>query len=449
MRIQWSRKFAITFVVTGLTLVAAATWSGLAAQTPPSSPRPLPQTITAPAAPPAVVVPVSNVVPSALARPTVGMDAFRNSDSIPALSKQTLLGMQRGMSWLSRMNQSNGLFVPGYIPALNRPLEEDQPMRQIRATVALAQSATFAGESRAQVRAVQSIMTLMLQTQVDPAMPGVRVPAYPSAVCNRLGAAAHMVIAVGELAEPQADLVKQAEELCNFIRSRQKADGSLQYLDSPDDTGRIDPEGVNQWPGVAIAAVARSQRLPGGNAAWKADFLRKAVRVYRPLLKASPSAELACSLSYGFGEAFANVRDPEFAEAVCEAADNLIRCQLDKPETHSRAVLGGFSFGNRGIPDYRSADAVRALAVACRTIRNMASPDADRYERCRHALAMGLEYVGGLQFTEENTQHFGQAYRSMLVGGFHLSHQDGDLRIDATAMAVGAMVEYFRSGAAK
>ena len=447
MRIQWSRKIAASFVVTGLTLVAAATWTGLSAQSPP---RTLPPSIpaTAPASIPAAVAPVGYTAP---ARPAI--DAFRDTESTPALSRQTLQSMQRGMSWLSRMNQPNGMFLPGYIPALNRPLEEDHLVRQIQATVALAQSATFAGDGRAQVRAVQSIMTLMLQTSVDPANADVRIPVYPSMVCNRLGAAALMVIAISELAEPQADLIKQAEELCQFIRSRQLGDGSLQHLDAPDATGKVDPEGVNLWPGLAVAAVARSQRL--ANVPWKTDFLRKAVRAYRPMLKASSSADLACSMSYGFGEAFANVRDSEFADAVCDAADHLVRCQLNRPESHSPAILGGFLLGGhsesarRGIPDYRSAEAVRGLAMACRVIRNMASPDTDRYERCRHAMSMGMEYVARLQFTDENTQHFGQAYRAMLVGGVHLSHQDGDLRIDSTATAVGAMVEYFRSGAAK
>ena len=47
---------------------------------------------------------------------------------------------------------------------------------------------------------------------------------------------------------------------------------------------------------------------------------------------------------------------------------------------------------------------------------------------------MGLQFVGRLQYTEGNTNHFAEWYRSRLVGGFHASQQDGNLRIDSDAV---------------
>jgi hypothetical protein len=54
-----------------------------------------------------------------------------------------------------------------------------------------------------------------------------------------------------------------------------------------------------------------------------------------------------------------------------------------------------------------------------------------------------LLFVTTLQYTEANTQHFADAYRhAYLVGGFHHSHQDGNLRIDSAQHALAALVHY-------
>jgi hypothetical protein len=47
-----------------------------------------------------------------------------------------------------------------------------------------------------------------------------------------------------------------------------------------------------------------------------------------------------------------------------------------------------------------------------------------------------------LQYTEGNTSHFAEWYRSRLVGGFHPSQQDGNLRIDTTQFAVSALLQF-------
>jgi vacuolar-type H+-ATPase subunit E/Vma4 len=47
-----------------------------------------------------------------------------------------------------------------------------------------------------------------------------------------------------------------------------------------------------------------------------------------------------------------------------------------------------------------------------------------------------------LQYTDANTQHFEEWYRPRLVGGFHASTQDGNLRVDYTQHALSALATY-------
>jgi len=87
----------------------------------------------------------------------------------------------------------------------------------------------------------------------------------------------------------------------------------------------------------------------------------------------------------------------------------------------------------------------RVWAEACRTAREMG--DVARHGRYRDALERCLQFLATLQYTEGNTQHFADWYRPRLVGAFHATHQDGNLRIDYTQHAVGALVLYLEQAA--
>jgi hypothetical protein len=91
-------------------------------------------------------------------------------------------------------------------------------------------------------------------------------------------------------------------------------------------------------------------------------------------------------------------------------------------------------------PQAGSAAYAESLADACRVARK--SGDLARYQRYREALERCLQFVATLQYTDASTQHFMNWYRPRLVGGFHASHQDGNLRIDYAQHAVCALVQY-------
>ena len=93
-------------------------------------------------------------------------------------------------------------------------------------------------------------------------------------------------------------------------------------------------------------------------------------------------------------------------------------------------------------PQIGSASYAEGLAEACRVARK--AGDLPGYQRYRDGVERCLQFTVTLQYTDANTQHFADWYRRRLVGGFHASHQDGNLRIDYTQHAVCALVQYLQ-----
>ena len=51
-----------------------------------------------------------------------------------------------------------------------------------------------------------------------------------------------------------------------------------------------------------------------------------------------------------------------------------------------------------------------------------------------------VRFLETLQYATQNTNHYAEWYRPYLVGGFHHSHKDGNLRVDQTARATSALL---------
>jgi hypothetical protein len=427
-----------------LTLGGFATWSLLRGQAP-TGLRLEPVTPTARAAPPAGGV--ASVTPAPAPAPPAAEKAapVRDPEKLSPLQRQMYLSVLSGADWLSRANRDDGRFVYGYLPAVNTVMEGDHYLRQVGAAFALARAARFTGEERYTARATQAVLALLSDTVTDPNDPEVRHTALPSPVVNRLAAAGLLVLAVNELPAPQDDLLRQSEQLCNYIRKQQRPDGSLSYADGADPAKEAaeDAEGVNSYPGEALYGLIRSQQLRP--AAWKADVLRKAVAYYRPWWREHKSLAFVPWQAAAYAEAFVQTRDPAFADAVYEMSDWVCGLQYDRLDPRHPLWVGGFRGWADGraveaAPDVSSAAYAEGLAEACRVAR--AAGDLAHYRRYAEALERGLQFLATLQYTSATTQHFADWYRKKLVGAFHASDQDGNLRIDYTQHAVCAMIEY-------
>jgi len=139
-------------------------------------------------------------------------------------------------------------------------------------------------------------------------------------------------------------------------------------------------------------------------------------------------------------------KDTAYADAVYAMNDWLLglqyRAEFDGPRKH---WIGGFQRFHEGravvaAPDITSAQASESLVEACRVARH--AGDLPRLQRYERALIQSLHFAMSLQYTSAKVQHFDEKFRPAILGAFHASHQDGNLRIDYTYHALCAMVQY-------
>jgi hypothetical protein len=364
---------------------------------------------------------------------------------------------RRGAEWLFNMNGVKGRFVYGFVPALNRVLEGDHYLRQVGAAFALARAArclpaqkktddrTAPADPRSSyaARATQALLVLLDETVTYPGNPEVRYTPLPSSAVNRLASAGLLVLAVHELPAPQADLLDKTEQLCNYIRTQQRPDGSLNYTDPGAEMA--DLEGVNYYPGEALYGLMRSLQHQGKAPPWKIELVRKALDYYARWWREHKNMAFVPWHTAAYTEAYLHTRDKAFADFVLEMNDWLCERQYERLDPGHPEWLGGFMswVDGRAVaspPQVASASYAESLAEACQVARE--SADLPRFRRYSEALERCLQFLITLQYSDANTQHFSPWYRQRLLGGFHASHQDGDLRIDFTHHAVCAMIKY-------
>lgn len=368
----------------------------------------------------------------------------RDLSQLPPLQKQIWLSAFRGAEWLYRANGPDGRFTYGLVPALKSPLEGDHFLRQAGAAMALARAARFSRDDRYAARATQAIVALLADTTQDPRDPQVRYTMFPNAAVNRVAAAGMLVLAIHELPAPAADLLARSEQLCNFIHKQRLSDGSLNCAESTDGKETHDPEAMNVYPGIALHALMRSQqRQP---AAWKTDVVRNALAYYKAWWRPHKNMAFVPYQSAAYSEAYLLTKEQPFADFVFEMNDWMCTLQYQGFDDPKQMYWGG---GFKSYADDKALDTppnattaayAEGLAEACRVTRQAA--DLERHKTYSAALERALLFLTTLQYTEPNTQHFADWYRPMLQGGFHLSHQDGNLRIDYTEHAVSAMLHY-------
>jgi hypothetical protein len=393
--------------------------------------------------------PASNPLESAEQPPELTEDAGRLAAMMAKLSplqRQMLLSAERGADWLRRSNRSDGRFIYGYLPDLRIPLPGDHYLRQVESACTLARVSRYLGEEKYAAVARQAILTLLLDTTLDGPAPQVRHTTLPALAVNRIGAAGLLVLAIHELPAPGADLLDQAEQLCGYLHQQQLADGSFDLTGGMADV-QVEPDAVFFYPGQAITGLLHS--YPAKPAPWKADSMTKALGYYRNWWRAHKNLPMVPWLSAAFGDAYLLSKEQAFADAVYEMNDWLCGLQYAQLDPNHPLWMGGFMDWIDGrpipsLPTINSACYASSLAEGCRVAHRFM--DLPRYKRYREALERSLQFVSTLQYTEANTQHFADWYRSMLLGGFHASQQDGNLRIDYTAQAVRAMIQYLELG---
>jgi hypothetical protein len=353
-------------------------------------------------------------------------------------------GAHRGMDWLRRANKQDGKFVYGFLPALRLPLEGDSYVAQAGAAAVLARAGRYFSDEPSIAIARQALLTLLLETAVDPQDPTVRTTAAPPHLLDRLASHGALVLAIHELPAPGKDLLEQAEQLCNHLKKQQRRDGALLAGYEGEDPQR---ESSIVSAGAALHGVIRSQTHQP--APWKPELLRKARAYYQGCWQQHKSLPAAAAQTPAYAEAFLLTKDRAYADFVFAMNDWLCALQYEQVKTARAHWVGGFPPWVDGKalpapPDIRSARAVLSLVEACRVAR--AAGDVTRLRRYQQAVENGLHFLLTLQYNEARTQHYVEGFRPALLGAFHASHQDGSLRIDYTQYALTALVQYLEEG---
>lgn len=447
------RVVLVGFVSVAVAVVVAAQPPAAPPITPPAAPvfPPAPPGEPLPPTPPLPMLgaPAAPLPPAA---PTeTPLSKFQPLSAFPPVTQFAVSGALRGSVWMSKMHQPNGRFHHGYNPALRQAIPGDHDLKQAQAALAMAQCATFSGDEKQAAIASQTILALLAVTKVAANDPAYRVPVQMSFVCNRVGFAAVLALAIYELPNPGDKLTEDADRLCEFLRRQLRTDGSVHYTDGPNDVPtQIDPAGVNEYPGLALQALAVSNRVRP--AEWKKDAVKNGVAYYAAQFRAKPHPLLAATVLPAATELYLQTKLNEAVTATAEMADWLYALQITHTDSRSPQWAGGF----RGFANGQATDAppgsaetgqyVQALACAYQVARQTA--DLTRERKYRAAVSDAAQFLCGLQFVEANTRHFEDTFRAgVLIGGFHLSPADGNLRTDATACAVTGLLRFLSCGA--
>jgi hypothetical protein len=380
----------------------------------------------------------THIVPANLPR--------REASKLAEVAQPIYYSAASAMEWLKRASKPDGRFVYGFQPSLRVQIDGDNFISQAGAAMALARAARYYRDDAGTAKARQAILTLLLETMPDPQDKNVRYTAAPPGALNRLASHGLLVSAIHELAKPEEckDLLEQAEQLCNYLRQQQRPDGSLFVSFGTDLLKSGSAELDAEQAGLALQGIIRSHKQRP--APWKLEAMRKALGYYQGYWQNNKNVATVVSHTPAYAEAYLLTKDPAYKDAVFAMNDWLVGLQYrEEADTSRKYWSGGFPRSNHGkeepgAPDIGSALPAESLVEACRIAR--VTGDLPRLQRYERALIANLHFLMSLQYTGAKTQHFVEAYRPSVLGAFHGSHQDGNLKLDYTQHPLCAMVQY-------
>lgn len=349
-----------------------------------------------------------------------------------------------GGDWLERNQLSDGTFRYGWLPALDDVLPGNHPLRQAGAAALLARASArlkHPSFNRAAVVAIRALLDKA--TELDPSRPDERRSSMSPTDANPVGLAALMLWAIAELDDPPSDVALEGERLANFLRRRQRADGSINVSNSFRVDGDDPPQAQAYYPGEALYALLRSHhRRP---AEWKLAVVRKALPFYRTYWHDNPHEAFPPWMCSAFGEAYLISGETAFADFVFELADWTLALQHATPRDADRGWQGGFGSFQQGQfyatePGITTASFCEGLTDAYRVASRLR--DQTRAQKYRRALDSAIPFILTLQYTPERTRHFVDAAAKRCLGGFRASVTEGALRIDHNQHATNALIQY-------
>jgi hypothetical protein len=180
-------------------------------------------------------------------------------------------------------------------------------------------------------------------------------------------------------------------------------------------------------------------------APWKLEIVQKSLPAFQARWRANKNPAGIARHTAAYAEVYLQTKDKVYADFVFEMNDWICALQYNQLDPQHPLWVGGFMSSVDGKPVPAPPQIVAAawpesLVDAARVARQVG--DVPRWERYKAAVQRGLQFLTTLQYTEANSQHFADWYRPMILGAFHASHTDGNIRLEYTQQAVSAMLGY-------
>lgn len=344
----------------------------------------------------------------------------------------------------------------GWNPALNRVLDGDNLLRRAGVFAALARASRVfrwrerpsGTESLAERVAREAGEFCALHTTSGGS--GLVRPSAAYEEANPVGLAALLVLAYAELDEGRRDDGAAHRERClgleRFLAERQRPDGALRLgpsHDPADDEGWDDPDAAAYYPGEALYALARRNRVE--RASWREEVLARAFSHYRGHWRRFRQQAFIPWQSCAYAEAFLQTKRREYAEFVFEMNDWLAPLQYANDGRTPAEWAGGFDAVWEGQrlhypPGASTGSYAESLVDALRVAGAVGDEArAGRYER---GVVAALGFLMSLQYAPANTRHFQPELQRRLHGAIHASVEDGVVRVDFAQHALSAMCGY-------
>lgn len=368
--------------------------------------------------------------------------ADESSRTKPVSRDELQSRIRAASEWFLAVQKPDGSFRYGWEPALDQDLLEESLIRQAGAAVAVSRCAALTNDERLESAATRAIDYLLLQTKRTEGKIPTRRSAASYQVVHPVGFSGLLLLAIMDHPAPTDSMNSAATELANYLRSRQRPDGSIRLglSDDPaeDDEDDRDHPGMPYYPGEALFALAKYES--SNRVAVTDQAVRRSRDYYWRAWRRNKEPAFVPWQTAAHAELVSRTKDRASAEFVFEMNDWLI--QLQYREDARAGWAGGFAAYIEGEmvamePGISSASYAESLADGLRVAQSM--NDSIRERRYSEALFAVLRFINQLQYEPSSVSHFVPEYRSKLVGGFRAGLRQGTVRIDFTQHATLAM----------
>lgn len=322
-----------------------------------------------------------------------------------------------------------GLFTYEYEPATNQYSNENNLLRQIGASLAMAVHATWSGAAASSAAADMGIR-YHLQGLTD--LPHLDRASFIATAdqSNKLGVSALLCLAMTEHPQSQ-QFTDEIERLVNGMLWLQRPSGMFVTTFPPAE----EIKSQNYFPGEALLAMASQfRRQPSARIA---DAFDRAINFYRDYFRKHRSTTFAPFQISAFSIMAKRTKRSDYAEYVFELADWLADKQLNASNSRYPQLWGGISGNESNHVGVSTTSYLNAIADALSLAK--AVDDSKRVQRYEQVVRLAARFVIQLQIRPHEAYFIRSPQDA--VGGIRATPSWPRLRIDHCQHALMALIK--------